>query len=343
MCYYTIKEYERPKMINKIIPLISAVCLIALFTGNANASQFFRIGTGGTTGTYYPIGGLIANDISSPPGSRPCEQGGSCGVPGLIAIAQSSNGSVANINSISSGTLESGFVQADVAHWAYTGTGLFADKGKVANIRAIASLYPETVHIVASKDSGIKSVKDLKGHKVSLDEPGSGTLADAKLILNAYGLSETVLDAEYIKPSVAKIKDGLLDAFFIVAGYPTGAVVELAASVGVNLIPINGPEAEGLVNKYEFFTAGTIPAGTYENIGETKTINVGALWIVDAKVGDDLVYGITKALWNENTRKLLDSGHAKGKKITLATALDGIGIPLHPGAERFYREVGMLK
>lgn len=326
---------------------------LALIAGLATASslassqemKFFRIGTGGTGGTYYPIGGLIANAISNPPGSRECDKGGSCGVPGLVAIAQSSNGSVANINAISSGTLESGFAQSDVAYWAYTGTGIYADKGKVEDLRAIANLYPESIHLVARKGAGIKTPADLKGKRVSLDEPGSGTLVDARIILEAYGLSEKDVQADYIKPTPAidKIKDNQLDAFFIVAGFPTGSVAELASSAGAELVPIEGDAAQAIMKKYGFFAPDVIPAGTYEGIGETKTISVGAQWVVGAKVDEALVYEITKATWNGNTRKLLDSGHAKGKSITLETALNGVGIPLHAGAERFYKEAGVLK
>ena len=320
---------------------------VAAASGLAAAQdmKFFRIGTGGTGGTYYPIGGLISNAISNPPGSRECSKGGSCGVPGLVAIAQSANGSVANINSISSGTLESGFAQSDVAYWAYTGTGIYADKGKVADLRAIANLYPESIHLVARKGAGIKTPADLKGKRVSLDEPGSGTLVDARIILEAYGLSEKDVEADYIKPTpaIAKIKDNQLDAFFIVAGYPTGSVAELASSVGAELVPIDGTPAQAIMQKYGFFAPDVIPAGTYEGIGETKTISVGAQWVVGAKVDEDLVYQITKAVWNKSSRKLLDNGHAKGKAITLESALDGVGIPLHAGAERFYKEAGVLK
>ncbi|MCB2158972.1 MAG: TAXI family TRAP transporter solute-binding subunit, partial [Rhodobacteraceae bacterium] len=164
----------------------------SLIAGTASAQDmaFFRIGTGGTGGTYYPIGGLLANAISNPPGSRACDEGGSCGVPGLIASALSANGSVANINAIAGGTLESGFSQSDVATWAYTGTGIWEGKPPVEKLRAIANLYPESIHLVSSAESGINSVADLKGKTVSLDEPGSGTLVDARIILEGYGLSE---------------------------------------------------------------------------------------------------------------------------------------------------------
>jgi TRAP transporter TAXI family solute receptor len=311
----------------------------------AQEMSFFRIGTGGTGGTYFPIGGLIANAISNPPGSRPCEEGGSCGVPGLVATAVASNGSVANINGIQGGSLESGLSQSDVAYWAFTGTGVFDGKPKVESLRGIANLYPETIHLVARQGSGIASPADLKGKRVSLDEPGSGTLIDARLVLQAYGLSEEDVEAEYLKPNAAgdRLRDGALDAFFFVGGYPTGAIVELATSAGIELVPIAGPEADKLLADYEFFAKDTVPADTYTGVGETETISVNAVWVTSAEQPEELIYGIAKAMWNENTRKLLDTGHAKGKVIRAENATTGIGIPLHPGAERYYKEAGLLK
>ena len=324
----------------------AVVSALAVGVSGAQDIQFFRIATGGTAGTYFPIGGLIANAISNPPGSRACDEGGSCGAPGLVATAVASNGSVANVNGIAGGSLESGFSQSDVAYWAHTGTGIFADKGAVEKVRAIANLYPESIHLVARADSGIKSVADLKGKKVSLDEPGSGTLVDARLILEAYGLSETDVEAEFLKPNQAAdlMRDGNMDAFFFVGGFPAGAITELATSLPITLVPIAGAEAEGLLGKYEFFAKHVVPAGTYNGVdADTETVSVGAQWITSSDQKDDLVYEITKALWNKNSRALLDSGHAKGKSITLETALDGVGIPLHPGAERYYKEAGVLK
>jgi TRAP transporter TAXI family solute receptor len=328
------------------VVLIVISWVLSCTTGTAYAQNmaFFRIGTGGTGGTYYPIGGLIAHAISNPPGSRPCERGGSCGVPGLVTIAQSSNGSVANIDAIRSGALESGFAQSDIAYWAYTGTGIYENRGRVDNLRAIASLYPESIHLVTRADAGIRSVRDLKGKTVSLDEPGSGSLVDARLILAAYGVSEEDITAEYIKPTpaIGKIKSAQLDAFFITAGFPTASVAELTAAIGARLIPIDGPEAQSLLDRYDFFVKDIIPAGTYAGNDAIETLSVGAQWVVSADAGEQLIYDITRALWNANTRKLLDRGHAKGKLITLDTALDGIAVPLHPGAERFYRELGKI-
>jgi len=302
----------------------------------AQTPAFFRIGTGGTAGTYYPIGGLIANAISGQ---------GDKGVPGLVATAVSSNGSVANINAIQSGSLESGFSQSDVAYWAYTGTGLYEGKGKVEDLRLIATLYPETIHLVARAGAGIKSVADLKGKRVSIDEPGSGTIVDARIVLGAYGLTENDIKAEHLKPGPAgeRLRDGALDAYFFVGGYPTGAISELATSTGITLVPISGPEADKLLKDYSFFSKDTVPADTYKGVGETPTIAVAAQWVTSAKQPDDLIYNITKVMWNDATRKALDAGHAKGKLITLKNAVTSLGIPLHPGAERFYKEAGVLK
>jgi uncharacterized protein len=319
---------------------------LLLGTAAAQDIKFFRIGTGGTAGTYYPVGGLLANAISSPPGSRACNDGGSCGVPGLVASAVASNGSVANINAIAGGTMESGFTQSDVAYWAYTGTGVYEGKPKVPGLRLIANLYPESVHLVARKGANIRGVADLRGKRVSLDEPGSGTLVDARIIMGAFGITEKDIRAEYLKPNQAgdKLRDGGLDAFFFVGGYPAGAIAELAASgAGIELVPITGPEVDRMRQQYGFFASDTIPTNTYKGVAEARTLAVGAQWVTSDRQDANLVYEITKALWNANTRRLLDSGHAKGKSITRENAVAGAGIPFHPGAERFYKEQGLLK
>jgi hypothetical protein len=307
--------------------------------------KFFTIGTGGTAATYYPVGGVIANAISNPPGSRPCEEGGSCGVPGLIASAVSSRGSVDNLNAITSGLRNSGFAQSDVAYWAYTGTGTMEGQPAAEKLRAIAALFPEHIHLVALKDSGINSVADLEGKRVSLDEPGSGTYVDAKLILEAFGLGTDKITVETLKPDASgdALRNGQIDAFFFVGGYPTGAVVELASAVDIKLVPISGDNANKLTDEFAFFSSSDIPDGAYEGVGATTTVAVGAQWITSADEDEELIYNITSALWNDKSRVLLDVGHAKGASITKETALDGVGIPLHPGAERFYREAGLLK
>jgi len=309
--------------------LLAAASLIA---APASAQQFFRIGTGGTAGTYYPVGGMIANAVS---------------IPGKVVVtAQASNGSVGNVNGIASGSLESGFSQSDVATWAQKGTGIFEGKPNVPGLRMIANLYPESIHIVVKKGSGIKSVSDLKGKRVALDEPGSGTLINARLVLAAYGIKESDIKPEYIKPNQAgdKMKDGSLDAFFFTGGAPAGAIAELASSgAGIELLPIDGPQAEGLRMASPFFAVDSIPANTYKDVPAVNTLAVGAQWVTSDKADAETVYLITKALYSEPAQKMLAAGHAKGKMITLQNAVKGVGIPYHPGAERFYKEAGVLK
>lgn len=314
----------------------------------ASAQQdvlFFRIGTGGNVGTYFPIGGMIANAISNPPGARPCSEGGSCGVPNMIATAVSTDGSAANIAGIAGGRMQSGFAQADVAFWALTGTGIFDGRPKIETLRAIANLYPESVHVVARKGLGIAGIGDLRGKRVGLDEPGSGTLIDARLILAAYGLSEKDVEAQYLKPRPAgdRLKAGTLDAFLSVSGWPEPGIAELAAATEVSLVPIDGPQADALVKEHGFFARDEIPGGAYKGVGAVKTISVNALWATSTRQPDDLIYAVTAALWHPNLRKVLDSGHPKARSIRLESALDGVAIPLHAGAERFYREKGLLK
>ena len=335
-------------MFKNLLKKFSIILFVMVsFAGKTYSAElsFFTIGTGGTAYTYYPVGGMIANAISKPPGSRECGKGGSCGVDGLIASAVSSRGSVDNVNAIISGLRNSGFAQSDVAYWAYTGTGTMEGKEPAKDLRTIAALFEEHIHLVTLKKSKIKSVKDLKGKKVSLDEPGSGTYVDALLILEANGLSEKDVQAEALKGNAATdaLRNGKVDAIFVVAGYPTGALVELASSVSIKLIPIDGAGAKKLTDKHGFFSQSSIPEGTYEGVKSTSTVAVGAQWFTSAKEDDDLIYNITKALWNSESRKLMDVGHSKGKTITPDTALAGVGVPLHPGAERFYKEAGLIK
>ena len=306
--------------------------IAAATLASAGAQQFFRIGTGGTAGTYYPVGGMIANAVSQP--------------GKIVATAAATNGSVANVNGIAGGSLESGFSQSDVATWAQKGTGIFEGKPHVPGLRMIANLYPETIHVVVKKGSGIKSIVDLKGKRVALDEPGSGTLINARLVLAAYGVLETDIKPEYIKPNQAgdKMKDGSLDAFFFTGGAPAGAIAELASSgSGIELLPIDGPQAQGLRMASPFFANDTIPAETYKGVAAVNTLAVGAQWVTSDKADAETVYQITKALFSDATQKTLQAGHAKGKMITLKNAVQGVGIPFHPGAERYYREVGALK
>ena len=324
--------------------LAGAAALLPLAAEAQQDITFFRILTGGTVGTYFPIGGLIANAISNPPGSRPCGEGGSCGVPGLVASSVTSNGSVANVAAIAAGSAQSGFVQSDIAYWAYNGTGVYAGRPRVDVLRAIANLYPESIQLVVRKGSGIRSVPDLRGRKISLDEPGSGTLVSTRLILQAFGLSEKDLQAQYFPAQrvADHLRDGTIDGFFSVSGFPQSSVADLAATVGIELVPIAGPEVDKLLDQFSFFSKQEIPNDAYTGVPGVTTVSVHAIWATSSKQGEELIYKVTAALWNPATRKLLDSGHAKGREIRLETATTGLGIPLHPGAEKFYKDQGLV-
>ncbi|HEY6134500.1 MAG TPA: TAXI family TRAP transporter solute-binding subunit [Rubrivivax sp.] len=316
----------------KFTRLLVVAAALAVAGTAAQAQQFFRIGTGGTAGTYYPVGGMIANAVSQP--------------GKIVATAQASNGSVANVSGIAGGSMESGFSQADVATWAQKGNGIYEGKPNVPGLRLIANLYPESVHVVVRKGAGIKSVADLKGKRVALDEPGSGTLVNARAILAAYGVKESDIKPEYIKPNQAgdKMKDGSLDAFFFTGGAPAGAIAELAtAGGGIDILSIEGKEADALRASSPFFAPDVIAAETYKGVGEVKTIAVGAQWVTSDKADTNTVYEITKSLFSDAAQKQLGAGHAKGKFITKENAVKGAGIPFHPGAEKFYKEAGLLK
>jgi TRAP transporter TAXI family solute receptor len=316
----------------KIKPLFFAILAAALTLGPACAQQYLRIGTGGTAGTYYPVGVLIAGAVSQP--------------GKIVATAQASNGSLGNVIAVASGAMESGFSQADVASWAHSGTGIFEGKPGLPGLRLIANLYPESIHIVVKKGSGIQSVADLKGKRVALDEAGSGTLISARQVLAAFGLKEADIRPEYIKPNQAsdKLKSGALDAFFFTGGTPAASIAELAASgVGIALLPINGPQAERMRSASPFLFADVIAAETYKGVAATPTLAVGAQWVTSDKINEELVYQITQALYSSPAQKALANGHAKGKFITLGNAVQGAGLPFHPGALRYYKEVGALK
>ena len=310
---------------------------------DAQQLSFFRIATGSAGGTYFPIGGLLANAISNPPGSRPCERGGSCGIPGMIAVAQSTHGSVQNARLIDQGMIESGFCQADIAYWAFTGSEIFQDDGPLFNLRSIASLYPESVHLVTRRSANVFKVSDLRGKRISIDREGSGTRVDAKLILSAYGLTEEDIAAVSVSAGEAAdmLRAGELDGFFFVAGAPANVISALADEGLIALTPIDGPEAEELKRVYPYFAADNIRPETYRSVGNTRTLAVAAQWLISKELPDDVVYELTSTLWHDNTRKLLDRGHPRGKLIQLETALAGLGVPLHGGAARYYDELGM--
>jgi TRAP transporter TAXI family solute receptor len=304
---------------------------------------YFRIGTGSLAGTYFPVGETIANLISKPPGSAPCEPGGRCGVPGLVATAQASAGSIANVRAVAAGEIDSGLAQADIVDWAWRGANMFAKDGARPNIRVIANLYRESVHIVARRGAGIGGVRDLKGKRVSLDLPESGTAVDARLILAAYGLKDRDMTVAALDTGRAAdaILAGDLDAFFFVGGWPAPVIADLARQEAIDLVPIDGPEAAALMARQPFLATDAIPARSYGDLPRTPTLSVGAQWIVSSSADEALVFQLVRALFDPANRPMLERGHPKAAEIRLGTALDGVSVPVHPAAMRFYRLAGV--
>ena len=330
--------------------LLGAALATSLLAGTSFAQDltFFRIGTGGAGGTYFPIGGAIANAISAPPGSRPCDSGGQCGVPGMIAIAQSTTASVFNNAAVQNGELEAGLASADVTRAMYLGVGKFDGKPH-PSLRLIANLYPEDLHLVLPAGQSIGDLGDLADKRVGIAQAGSGTQVAVLEMLAAWGVTRDNMDEAELNnsQSAERLADGQIDAYFYAAGWPVAAMVQLASTKGMSLHSFSEADLAKINEVVPAYIPSRIPGGVYEGIDEdTLTPAVSALLVVSTDLSDELVYGITAALWNDNTRRLLDNGHAKGKQITVETALDGVialGVPLHPGAERFYKEAGLLK
>lgn len=322
--------------------------LMIASVAEAQSPTFFRIGTGGAGGTYFPIGGTIANGISAPPGSRPCEEGGQCGVPGLIAIAQSTTASVFNNAAVQNGELEAGLAAADVTRSMYLGEGKFEGKPH-PKLRIVANLYPEDLHLVLPKGESVNNLGDLAGKRVGIAQAGSGTQVAVLQMLEAWGVTRDNMDEAELNnsQSAERLADGQLDAYFYAAGWPVAAMVQLSSTKGMSLHSFTEDDLKKINEIIPAYIPSKIPGGVYEGVdNDVLTPAVSALLVVSSDLDEELVYGITKALWNDNTRRLLDTGHAKGKQITVETALDGVGalgVPLHPGAERFYKEAGMLE
>ena len=329
----------------KHIKLLTAAAVATIALGSVAEAQemkFWRIGTGGAGGTYYPIGGLIANAISNPPGSRPCDKGGSCGVAGLVAIAVSTNASVANVNAIDAGQLDAGLAGAQSVTQGYNGEGKFEGNAK-KNIRIIANLYPEDMHLVTPKGEMLGSLTDLNGKRVGVAAAGSGTQVSVRMTLKEYGIKAEEHELG-LGQSTQRLADGQLDAFFYAGGTPFAALIQLGSTKGFELYKFTADDQKRINKIIPYYVESLIPAGTYENITyDVPTVAVNGQLITGANQPDDLIYDITKALWNKNTRKLLDKGHSKGKAIQLETALKGVLIPVHPGAEKYYKEVGLIK
>ncbi|MDE0584148.1 MULTISPECIES: TAXI family TRAP transporter solute-binding subunit [Planococcus] len=290
--------------------------------GGAAEPEFISVLTGGTTGTYYPLGGAMATIIENE--------------TGIDTTAEVSQASAANMTSLADGTGEIAFVQTDTAFYASEGSNMF--EGEVIDsVSAIGALYPETIQIVTTEGSGITAFEDLAGKSVSVGAPGSGTYINAEQLLEIHGMTMDDVDAQNLDfgESQESLQSGQIDAAFITAGTPTGAVESLSATSDVNIVPVAAEKAAELIEKYPYYAEDVVPSGTYGLTEDVPTVSVLAMLVVQNDISEDTVYDITKAIY-ENTDQIQ---HAKAEFIKAETALDGIGIDIHPGAQRYFDEV----
>ncbi len=327
-----------------------ALSAVALVGGGGPAAaqestKVIRIGAGPTGATDFPFGGLIANAISNPPGSRECDRGGSCGVPGLIAVAQTTANAADNLRAVARGDLDLALSQADVTAWAYRGVGAFANEPPLDNLRLIARLYPENVHLIVRADSPIKGVADLKGKRVAMGTETSATAATAKLILSAFGVKWDSVQIKYLEFAAAgdALTRNTVDAVFLVSGAPVLALEDLAGRLPVRLVPIAGPPADKLVQVFPFYTHGVIPGGSYGAAQKpVETIDVGSVLVGRSNMDPELAYGIVRALWHERNAPLFKAGHPRGQFMDRNLAAQDIGVPVLKGADRYYVQNGLM-
>jgi len=304
----------------------------------------FVIATGPTGGTYFPIGEAIAGIVSHPPGVYRCERPGVCGPTGLIASVRTSQGAAANVLAVNAHTVEAALAQSDVVAEAVAGRGLFRRNGPQTHIRVLAGLYPEEVHLVALKSAHIRSLKDLRRKRVSVGPEMSGTMVTVRTILAAVRLPLSQLRADHAGSDSAaeKLAKGQIDALFFVGGAPVPLVRELLQGSRAVLVPIAADVRATLLKRAHMLSAATIPPGVYPNTGKVETVAVRAVLIANDSIPDSVAYGVVRALFNSANRNMLAGSHRSAQAIGIDTAAVNTPAPLHPGAARFYREMGKL-
>ncbi len=330
------------KKTGKVLTLVLAFVLVvglaagcggkdAADNGNDGGKEVKRISlaTGGTAGTYYPVGSGITAIITKY-------------VDGVEATAESTGASVANLKMIRAGEIDMILAASNTAFGAYSGQEPFND-APVDNIRGITALYPEIFQFVVLEDSGLQKVSDLKGKKVAVGAPGSGTERTAKMLLEAHGITYDDIEAQFLNfgEAITALKDRLIDCAIVGSGIPTSAVVDASASLDINLLEVDKQVMDEFLKQVSFFRLETIPEGTYN--GVDKDVLAGAspaLLLTSEDMDEELVYQITKAIYEHLDE--LERVHAQGKNIKLENALKAMSIPLHPGAERYYKEAGIL-
>ena len=304
--------------------------------------MLLRVSTGHESGYYYPLGVGLAELLNQT--ASACQQNTACQLPPLLAVAQLSGGSKANIESLAKKTTELGLVQADIAYAAYTGDANFGFDTPYACLRVVSNLYPEYLHIIVHRDGDIQHIGDLRGRRVALDDPGSGTLLTARSVLNAMAITEADLTPLYLQSDLAaqEFAEGRLDAFFMVMGAPVKALLELATHTPIRLLPIPDAIAQHITRRQPYLMQDTLPTSAYSAIGEVKTLVVAAQLLAHAGLDEDLVYEISRMLWREDARASLLKIQPDLYPGT-ALSVHGLALPLHPGALRHLQEQGLAK
>lgn len=317
-------------MKKRIAALVLCLALVfALAACGGESGKKLSFGTGGDSGTYYAFGGALAGYVTEKTDTA--------------VTAITSSGSQANIEDIASGAIQLGFVQSDVMDYAYNGTRLFVDKdtgesAPVTNFSTVAALYMEQVQIV-TLDPNIKTVADLEGKNVSIGANGSGVYFNALDILGAYDLTEEDITPQYqdFATSVDSLKDGKIDAAFIVAGAPTTAVVDLASGNDVYLVSLDDEHIDKLIASSPYYSKNVIAADVYGTPEDCTTVAVGAVVIAGNDVSEDAVYDFVSTVF-EN---IGDLGHAKQDELSLEFASSVTNVPYHPGAAKYFAEKGI--
>jgi len=295
----------------------------------AQAAEKLVLATGGTAGTYYPFGGAMAKIWSSK-------------IKDMSVTAQTSGASAENVRLINKKEVELALVQSDTLDFAFNAKEAF--KEPLKGMSAIAVLYPEIIQVVVRADSPIRSFADLKGKKVGVGAPGSGTEANFRQLMDIYGLKKEDVNPQYLSfaESAEAFKDKHIDAFIVTAGIPNAGIMDVSTQHAIRILDIKGPEADKLVATYPFLAPAKVPAGTYKGQdNEVSTVAVNAVLIAGNHLKEDVVYNLTKALF-ENQAELA-AAHAKGKELEMSKAVKGVSIPFHPGAVKYYKEKGAMK
>jgi uncharacterized protein len=310
---------------------LSTLCLLAAgaFAVAQAADVKLVLATGGTAGTYYPLGGAMGKIWNSK-------------IPGMNVTAQTSGASAENVRLINKKEVELALVQSDILDFAFTAKEAFKEPLKAMS--AIAVLYPEVIQVVVRADSPAKSFADLKGMKIGVGAPGSGTEANFRQLLDVYGLSKDDVKGQFLSfsESADGFKDKHIDAFIVTAGIPNAGIMDVGTQHAIRLLNISPEIMAKLTQKYPFLSPVKVPGNTYKGLAdEVHTVAVNAVLIASNELKEDVVYNLTKSLFDNLAD--LGAAHAKGKELSLETAVKGAGIPFHPGAVKYYKEKGVMK